>query len=286
MRKEDYRRKIVPMDRIASVVEQERSRGNSIVTYNGSFDLLHAGHVRSIWEASRQGDVLVIGLNSDESIRSYKGKERPIVPEQERAEMLAALEFVDYVVIFNEMTPLRLLELIRPDIHCNGPDWGCDCIERLVLDGYGGKLHILEWSPGRSTTALVDKIRSMGESPAAVLLCGNVPSIADDGMLEALKESGFILVAVGEGASGLKSLVDGVEAEEDVSVSLLERIRDRFGLSLSRSWLVSDIERDIECGRMVNMKTMLIGRMRGGSVVRPHCEVEDFTSAVRKLTGG
>ena len=101
---------------------------------NGSFDVLHVGHVRCLREAREQGDVLIAALNSDASIRSYKGKVRPIVPQEERAEMLAALSSVDYVVLFDDINPKPIIAEIRPDVHCNGADWGPGCIEREVVE--------------------------------------------------------------------------------------------------------------------------------------------------------
>ena len=121
--------KIVERSEIPELVERLRSEGTTVVTFNGSFDVLHAGHVRCLREAREQGDVLIVPLNSDASIQSYKGKTRPIVPEADRAEMLAALQCVDYVVLFDDIVPMGIISEIRPDIHCNGADWGPCCIE-------------------------------------------------------------------------------------------------------------------------------------------------------------
>ncbi|MDZ4296386.1 MAG: HAD-IIIA family hydrolase [Patescibacteria group bacterium] len=151
---------------IIRLVKALRRQGKRIVTFNGSFDVLHVGHVRALAEARRQGDVLMVLLNSDSSVRSYKGPQRPLVPEGERAELLAALEAVDYVVLFDEINPRKLLAKITPHIHCNGADWGKDCIERNVVEeGGGSRIHVLRWSKARSTSALVERIADAARMP-------------------------------------------------------------------------------------------------------------------------
>ncbi len=139
-------------------VRRLRAEGKTIVTYNGSFDILHVGHVRSLQEAKTLGDVLIVPLNSDKSVKMYKGPKRPIVGERERAEMLSALGCVDYVVLFDETDPIRILDIIKPHIHANGADYGENCIEKDIVEKNGGKIHILKWSDGYSTSKLIKKI--------------------------------------------------------------------------------------------------------------------------------
>lgn len=148
-----------------ALVKRLKRQGKTIVTINGSFDLLHAGHIRSLKEAKRQGDALVVLLNSDRSVKLYKGPSRPIVPEEERAEMLEALSCVDYVTLFDDITPIRILENIRPDVHCNGSDWGRDCVEREAVEKYGGRIHVLKWTSGRSTSSLLKRIQVASSTP-------------------------------------------------------------------------------------------------------------------------
>lgn len=150
---------------LCALVKRLKKQGKTIVTYNGSFDLLHLGHVRSLQEAKEQGGVLVVLLNSDSSVKLYKGPFRPIVPEKERAGMLEALSCVDYVALFDDITPLRLLEKIRPHVHCNGSDWGRDCVEREVVEKYGGRIHVLKWAPGHSTSDLFKRIQEGSFTP-------------------------------------------------------------------------------------------------------------------------
>jgi D-beta-D-heptose 7-phosphate kinase/D-beta-D-heptose 1-phosphate adenosyltransferase len=140
---------------LAPLAAALRAKGKRIVTINGSFDLLHAGHLHILREASRQGDVLIVGLNSDASVRSYKGPNRPVVPEAQRAEMLLALRAVDYVHIFNEPVPMSFLEEVKPDVHVNGGEYGEDCIEAGVIKRYGGRILIVDRIPGFSTSQLV-----------------------------------------------------------------------------------------------------------------------------------
>jgi D-beta-D-heptose 7-phosphate kinase/D-beta-D-heptose 1-phosphate adenosyltransferase len=138
------------------------ARGRRIVTINGSFDVLHNGHLHILNEARQCGDVLIVGLNSDASVRSYKGDSRPIVPEQQRAEMLLALRPVDYVHVFNESDPIAFLEQVQPDVHVNGSEYGENCIESETVKRGGGRIHVVERIPGLSTTNLLSVMRTAG----------------------------------------------------------------------------------------------------------------------------
>lgn len=128
---------------------------------NGCFDLLHAGHIRSFRDAKALGDILVVGLNSDASVRAIKGELRPVVSEEDRAETVAALEAVDYVTIFNESDPVAVLSQLRPDIHCKGADYadGKRAIpEQPIVEAYGGEIRFLPLHEGRSTSGLIERI--------------------------------------------------------------------------------------------------------------------------------
>jgi rfaE bifunctional protein nucleotidyltransferase chain/domain len=133
-----------------------------MVTVNGSFDILHNGHLHILNEARRRGDVLIVGLNSDASVRSYKAAGRPIVPERRRAEMLLALRIVDYVHVFDEPDPIAFLKEVRPDVHVNGSEYGENCIESETVRRGGGQLYIVSRIPGLSTSGLVDALQSSG----------------------------------------------------------------------------------------------------------------------------
>ncbi len=135
-----------------------RQEGKTIVSTNGCFDLLHPGHVHFLEEAASLGDVLVVGLNSDASIARLKGSGRPILDQAARATILAALRPVDYVVIFDDMLPMRLLEQIRPDIHCKAADYTAASLpEASVVERHGGRIAILPLAGGYSTTALIGR---------------------------------------------------------------------------------------------------------------------------------
>ncbi len=151
------RKWIVP-DLLSQKIEQIRREGLSIATLNGSFDLLHAGHLEIIHQASLQADILIIGLNTDASIQSYKNPLRPIIPLEYRKQMMAALEYVDYVTWFSETDPREMLKVIRPDVHVNGAEYGENCIEAEVVKEGGGRLHIVSLVPGLSTSQIVKKI--------------------------------------------------------------------------------------------------------------------------------
>lgn len=151
-------KKIKSRNEIKEIVSKLRGEEKTIVTCNGAFDLLHIGHIKFLQEAKEQGDILIVGLNSDSSIKKYKDKDRPLTPDGYRAEILAALECVDYVTIFSEEDPRTLLEVVKPDIHVNGIGYGVDCIEAEVVRKYGGRLHLVSMFKDFSTTNLIEKI--------------------------------------------------------------------------------------------------------------------------------
>lgn len=144
-------------DRLAS------SRGQSkIVSTNGCFDLLHVGHVRYLQQARALGDKLIVALNTDASIKRLKGDSRPILPESERSELLAALDCVDWVVLFDEDTPVNVLKEIKPDIHVKGGDYTEDSLpETPVLKEVGAEIKFLPYIEGRSTSSIIEKIQSL-----------------------------------------------------------------------------------------------------------------------------
>jgi rfaE bifunctional protein nucleotidyltransferase chain/domain len=145
----------------AQFVAGVRARGGKVVFTNGVFDILHPGHVRYLEEARTLGDALIVGINSDRSVRGNKGPERPVTPEAERAEVLSALDCVDAVAVFDEDTPAEIVRRIQPDVLVKGADWGPDnIVGRDTVEARGGKVVRMELSPGYSTTELIRKIRS------------------------------------------------------------------------------------------------------------------------------
>ncbi|MEZ0391277.1 MAG: D-glycero-beta-D-manno-heptose 1-phosphate adenylyltransferase [Pseudobdellovibrionaceae bacterium] len=150
--------KVVPFQKISEELSPLRSKSQKIVFTNGCFDLLHVGHVRYLQEAKAQGQILVVGVNSDASVKKLKGPTRPIQNENDRAEILAALNAVDYVTVFDEETPAKLIEAVRPQVLVKGGDWKPDQIVggSFVLS-YGGEVKSLQFVEGRSTTKLIEK---------------------------------------------------------------------------------------------------------------------------------
>lgn len=137
-----------------------KRNGRRIVFTNGCFDLLHPGHVQSLEQARALGDVLIVGLNSDKSVRELKGPGRPVLPELERAEVLAALECVDAVVIFDELTPRNVIAALLPDVLVKGGDWpGDQIVGREEVEAAGGRVVSVPVVPGYSTSAILNKIR-------------------------------------------------------------------------------------------------------------------------------
>lgn len=147
-------------------LEKLRQQGKVIVSTNGVFDLLHVGHVRYLQTARQLGDVLVVGINSDTGTRQLKGSSRPITPQEERAEILAALTCVDYVTFFDEPTPEALLEQIRPHVHVKGGDYDPTKIpEAKVVEKYGGRVVVVPFVQGHSTTKMLQRIRDAYANP-------------------------------------------------------------------------------------------------------------------------
>lgn len=152
--------KIVTPDDLKTIAERHQVEGKKVVWTNGCFDILHAGHVLYLAEAARTGDVLVVGLNSDASVSVVKGKNRPVMPENERAIILAGLEAVDYVTIFDANSPLAIIDLLKPDIYAKGGDYTIETIdqeERRLVEGYGGAIALIPGVDGQSSSSIIER---------------------------------------------------------------------------------------------------------------------------------
>ena len=153
---------VLTRGRAAAFAESLRQNGKRVVFTNGVFDLMHPGHVRYLQAARMEGDALIVGLNSDRSVREYKGPSRPITPEGERAEILAALACVDGVAIFDEQTPERIIRDIQPDVLVKGADWASDAIVgRDIVEARGGRVIRMPIERGWSTSAIIEKIKNL-----------------------------------------------------------------------------------------------------------------------------
>lgn len=155
-----WKKKFIDPVKLPEKISELRSSGQKIATLNGSFDLLHAGHLHMIHEASQVADILIVALNTDRSIQEYKSPLRPIISLESRLQMMAALEFVDFVTCFDEVDPRNILEIIKPNIHVNGAEYGSNCIEADTVLKHGGKIHIVSLIPGLSTSQIIHKITS------------------------------------------------------------------------------------------------------------------------------
>jgi D-beta-D-heptose 7-phosphate kinase/D-beta-D-heptose 1-phosphate adenosyltransferase len=160
-RRKRARDKVLSRKAAASAVRAARRRGEEVVFTNGCFDLLHVGHVRSLEQARALGDRLMVGLNRDASVRRLKGPRRPVVGERQRAEVLAALECVDWVVLFGEATPLSLIRSVKPSVLAKGGDWSLDeIVGREDVESWGGRVERLRVIPGVRTTNMIERARS------------------------------------------------------------------------------------------------------------------------------
>jgi D-beta-D-heptose 7-phosphate kinase/D-beta-D-heptose 1-phosphate adenosyltransferase len=153
--------RILPLDALLVRLKAERAAGRKVVFTNGCFDLLHAGHAFLLERAAALGEILVVGLNTDASVRRLKGPERPVVPQGERAALLASLRAVDYVVLFEEETPLELITALQPDILVKGEDYPMDrIVGRGIVESRGGQVVRLPLLPGRSSSGLLARLRN------------------------------------------------------------------------------------------------------------------------------
>lgn len=155
------RNKVLSPTEAVAFVEHLRHGGQEVVFTNGVFDLLHLGHVRYLQDARREGGALIVGVNSDRSVRAIKGPARPITPEHERAEVLSALRCVDAVVVFDEDDPAHIIDRLQPDVLVKGADWTGDAIiGRDTVEARGGRVVRVPLAAGHSTSAIIEKIRS------------------------------------------------------------------------------------------------------------------------------
>ena len=153
--------KILSLEEAEAFVARLRRADHTVVFTNGVFDLLHPGHVRYLQQARRQGTALIVGVNSDRSVKAIKGPSRPIVPQRERAEVLAALSCVDGVLVFDEETPQAVIDRLQPDVLVKGADWAADrIIGRQTVESRGGRVVRIPLAEGYSTSVIIEKIRS------------------------------------------------------------------------------------------------------------------------------
>ena len=282
--------KILSRQALADGVRRLKQDGKTIVSTNGSFDLLHLGHVSMLQEARSLGDVLIVGLNSDTGIRRYKGKYRPICPEVQRVGMLAALACVDYVTVFDELTPIELLSVIQPHIHVNSPEHGKDCVEREVVERHGGRIHLARLVPGLSTTQLLSRIQeSLTHTPVLAIFL-NADSLESASEENDTAEQGreairrlLIQFSQQNFHTFIYRTASGKPSQQEISSSLeqsisqladelpigfyhsetspeefFETLTDEHDLILAKSVVISHDMHDIHAGRTLNCKTILL----------------------------
>jgi rfaE bifunctional protein nucleotidyltransferase chain/domain len=158
---QELKKKYIEPNSLMQRCAELKAQGLSLATLNGSFDLMHAGHLYTLFEAKKQADILIVALNSDSSIKAYKSKDRPIIDLDNRMKMMASCQWVDYVTYFDETDPCQVLLKIRPDVHVNGAEYGAECLEKPTLDLLGARLHLVERIPGLATTDIIKKIHKL-----------------------------------------------------------------------------------------------------------------------------
>lgn len=157
-------KKLLSLASILKIRKKAISQGKTVVFTNGCFDLLHRGHIEYLSKAKKLGDILIVGLNSDSSVRKIKGKSRPLMAQKDRATILSALECIDYIVIFNEKTPLRLISILKPDILVKGADYRkYEIVGKEIVEARGGKVIRIPFIKGYSTTSFLERIRKLSK---------------------------------------------------------------------------------------------------------------------------
>ena len=152
---------VLSIEKLVEQIDKLKKQGKKIVSTNGCFDILHVGHVRYLQKSAALGDILIVCLNSDSSVKALKGESRPLNNENDRAEVLAALACVDFVVIFNENTPVNYLARIKPDIHTKGGDYDVETLpETKVVVDNGGRVELISFVDGKSTTNIINKMKN------------------------------------------------------------------------------------------------------------------------------
>ena len=261
---EGVKAKVKPLDELVTIVGELKRQGKRIVFTNGCFDLLHAGHAAYLAQAKSLGDVLIVGLNSDSSVRALKGNERPLVPQDDRALLLASLAFVDFVVLFDDLTPHRLIEAIKPDVHVKGGDYTeADLPEAPLVRSYGGQVVILPKVEGRSTTELVQRIRKGVAAVPVRSAVGIIParyaSVRFPGKVLALLWGKPIVQHVYERSKQAKTLSDVIVATDDERVkAVVESFGGKCVLTSpehpSGTDRVAEVARQLDCDVVVNIQ--------------------------------
>ena len=153
--------KLKSVGELSEIAAQARAKGKTVVFTNGCFDLLHRGHVHMLREAKGQGDLLIVAMNSDSSVKAIKGPSRPIMPESDRVELIAAMEMVDYVVVYDEPDPYNLIAAIKPNVLAKGGDWSSDkIIGADIVERHGGRVAVIPYLEGFSTTEIIERIKT------------------------------------------------------------------------------------------------------------------------------
>jgi D-beta-D-heptose 7-phosphate kinase/D-beta-D-heptose 1-phosphate adenosyltransferase len=153
--------KLKTLDELIKIAAQARRNGKSVVFTNGCFDLLHRGHVHVLRQAKAAGDILIVAINSDQSVKAIKGPTRPVAAEMDRLELIAAMEMVDYVILFDEPDPSKLITAIKPNVLAKGGDWGADGVVGAdIVEREGGRVLLVPYLQGYSTTEIIERIRN------------------------------------------------------------------------------------------------------------------------------
>lgn len=289
--------KLKTSNQLAKHLNIERSLGKIIVGTSGSFDLLNIKHIDILTEYRKRGDILVVFLNSDASVKSYKGKNRPVVSEKDRAATLSALEAVDHVVMFDECTPLEIIKKIKPDIYCNyGGDWGDNFIEKDLILSYGGKIYLSKIPKREKTSDVLRKVRQLKhDDMKAFYFDINTIMIDNDDKIKFTKDTtkvlkyasskGYTLVCNFKNTDA-KKIKEIVKHLKDKKIELLDIRKTKEGdIATGRSYVFSTDLSDIKIGKMQNSKTVFLGKApkNTSSYEYPNYQIENLTKIINIL---
>lgn len=231
--------KVKGKEELLKIISELKKNRKKVVMVSGSFDLLHAGHIEQLQKFKKQGDILVVLLNSDKSVQAYKGPNRPIINEKNRAFTLSALDCIDYIFIFDELVPLKWIKSFKPDIYCNGSDWGKKILEHDTVVENGGKIFIGSRSKKDSTSGIIEKIINIEKTP----------------------DVKAIFYFDGKFAKQLKAYAKKYLTIKIENKKKLLDIAKQKNIALGRSFLISEKLEEIEVGKMHNCKTIFIGTL-------------------------
>ncbi len=273
--------KVLPSSKLEETIKSIRLTGKKIVLMNGAYDLIHAGHIQAFCDAKKQGDVLVLLLNSDKSIQMYKGKDKPIFTEKDRIKILSSISYIDFIIVFNEINPKKYFQIIKPDIYCNGSDWGLNFVGKDILTKGGCKIVGFKRTY-RSSSYYINKISKEFNKNIKTTL------VIDFDLHEEIKSSTAIVNLSNKINIYIfkDEHIQNLQTFKSYKFSSFEKLRKYFldlskdnALILNKTYLVTKNINYIEFGLELNMHTVCVGRDKKVA----HFQTENIKDFLKKI---